>query len=211
LNVVRDCVGDSEKGRLGVNAGGPSGGKKKVVLATTDTDSLAASGSASANANDADRDDALVITLPKERSLTFDLEGGGGSSLALAIEEAYIFSSRALLRLLEEQYNLTAHLKSLSSFFLLEHGDFFIQFMDVAEEELRKDVKDVSVSRVQGLLQLAIQTSTLAADPNRDDLTCSLASHNLIQHLHLIQVFRTETMISAPYKYLIYLTNANIQ
>jgi Gamma tubulin complex component C-terminal len=191
LNVVRDCVGDSEKGRLGVTSGsGPSGGKKKVILATTDADSLTAS--ASTSTNEVDRDDALVITLPKERPLRFDLEGGGGSSLALAIEEAYIFSSRALLRLLEEQYNLTAHLKSLSSFFLLEHGDFFIQFMDVAEEELRKDVKDVSVSRVQGLLQLAIQTSTLASDPNRDDLTCSLASHNLIQHLHLIQVFRID-------------------
>lgn len=62
------------------------------------------------------------------------------------------------------------------------------QFMDSAEEELRKDVKEVSLQRIQALLQLAVQTSTLASDPHREDLTCSLASHNLIQHLHLIQV-----------------------
>lgn len=62
------------------------------------------------------------------------------------------------------------------------------QFMDSADEELRKDVKEVSLQRIQALLQLAVQTSTLASDPHREDLTCSLASHNLIQHLHLIQV-----------------------
>jgi hypothetical protein len=48
-------------------------------------------------------------------------------------------------------------------------------------------VRDVGLVRIQGLLQLAIQTSTLAADPFREEFTCSLESHNLIQHLHLIQ------------------------
>ena len=62
-----------------------------------------------------------------------------------------------------------------------------MQFMDIAEDELRKEAKDVSLPRVQGLLQQATQTSTLGTDPHRGDLTCSLASHNLIQHLHLIQ------------------------
>jgi hypothetical protein len=38
-----------------------------------------------------------------------------------------------------------------------ENGDFFIQFMDAAEEELRRDVKEVSLPRIQGLLQLALQ------------------------------------------------------
>lgn len=125
--------------------------------------------------------------------MKFDLEGSGRSSLARAIEDAYQFSSRALLRfvrvcgsclahlswqtfllrsfvclfcltfdsyplhaqltlplthirththtlplslflcpphapsLLEEQYSLSSHLRSLRRFFLLEHGDFFIQ------------------------------------------------------------------------------------
>lgn len=59
--------------------------------------------------------------------------------------------------------------------------------MDTAEEELRREAKDVALPRIQGLLQLAVQTSTLALDPHREDLSCALATHNLIQHLHLIQ------------------------
>ncbi len=86
------------------------------------------------------------------------------------------------------QTGLHSHLSSLSRFFLLEHGDFFIQFMDTAEEELRREVKDIPISRVKALLTMAVQSSTLATDPHREELTCSLASHNLIQHLHLIQM-----------------------
>jgi hypothetical protein len=36
-------------------------------------------------------------------------------------------SREGLLRLLESGYGLSSHLSSLRRFFLLEHGDFFIQ------------------------------------------------------------------------------------
>jgi gamma-tubulin complex component 2 len=121
----------------------------------------------------------------KKRELRYDLDGS--SSLVHAVEEAYQFSSNTLLKILEEKYHLYSHLKSLRRFFLLEHGDFFVQFMDTAASELGKEAKDVPLSRIRSLLQLAVHTSTLASDPNREELSCSLASHNLIQHLHLIQ------------------------
>jgi hypothetical protein len=87
-----------------------------------------------------DGDAALIIKLPEERKLSLESDGNdsgtgtGTHSLAHAVEEAYAFSSRALLRLLEQQYGLSGHLRSLRRFFLLEHGDFFIQFMDIADE-----------------------------------------------------------------------------
>lgn len=109
------------------------------------------------------------------------------NALCSEVDAAYHFSSRALLRQLERDHGLASHLSSLRKFFLLENGDFFIQFMDTAEEELSRHVREISVTRTQALLQTAIQTSTLATDAHRDDLTCSFASHNLIQHLHLIQ------------------------
>ena len=121
----------------------------------------------------------------KKRELSYDLDGS--SSLVTAVEEAYQFSSNTLLRILEEKYHLYSHLKSLRRFFLLEHGDFFVQFMDTAATELGKESKDVPLSRIRSLLQLAVHSSTLATDPNKEELSCSLASHNLIQHLHLIQ------------------------
>jgi len=108
------------------------------------------------------------------------------ASMETIVENAYNYSSRTLLQVLWGS-GLDSHLSSLRKFFLLENGDFFIQFMDSCEEELRRDAKEVVLPRVQTLLQLAVQTSTLSNDPNREDLTCTLASHNLIQHLHLIQ------------------------
>jgi len=57
---------------------------------------------------------------------------------------------------------------------LLEHGDLFSQFIDTAEDKLRKEVREVS------LLQLAVQTST------RSQRGPELLA-GLIQHLNLIQ------------------------
>lgn len=119
------------------------------------------------------------------------LRVGDHSQLAAVfqtIESAYQLSSQLLLQLLMKGFSLQTHFESLGKFFLLEHGDFFIQFMDIAELDLRKEVKEIPIHRLHNLLSLAIQTSTLATDLHRENLSCSLASHNLIQHLHLIQV-----------------------
>ena len=43
------------------------------------------------------------------------------------IESNALYPSMPSSSLLEEQYNLSTHLRSLRRFFLLEHGDFFIQ------------------------------------------------------------------------------------
>lgn len=126
-----------------------------------------------------------LVDFLKEKELKFNPEGE--NSLPNVIEEAYLFSSRALLRLLEQRHGLSIHLLSLRRYFFLEHGDFFTQFMDTAEMELKLEVKDISINRIQNLLNVAISTSSLKDDPHRDDLTCNLATHNLIQHLHLIQ------------------------
>jgi len=140
--------------------------------------------------------DKLLDEYPLSFNLSTYSTGGGSSfhktahintTILQSVDAAHEFSSRALLRLLEEKYSLSQHLRSLRRFFLLEHGDFFVQFMDTAEDELRRDVAEVSVSRIQSLLTQALHTSTLHDDPYKDLLTCSMAPHNLIQHLHLIQ------------------------
>lgn len=122
---------------------------------------------------------STVITASHSREYT---------TLFTHINRAYSTASALLLQLLQQEYSLSSHFVSLHHFFLLEHGDFFIQFMDIAEEELSKDVQDISLLHLQQLLMLSVQTSTLSNDEHKEDLFCSLASHNLIQHLHLIQV-----------------------
>jgi hypothetical protein len=117
------------------------------------------------------------------------------NSLYQMIESAYQISSQMLLQLLMKGFSLQSHFETLGRFFLLEHGDFFIQFMDIAELDLRKEVTELPVHRLQHLLSLAIQTSTLANDPHREKVSCLLAKHNLIQHLHMIQVIFFELFI----------------
>lgn len=73
-------------------------------------------------------------------------------SLSRALENCHRANSRALLQLLEGRYHLSSHLRSLRRFFLLEHGDFFLQLMDAAKEELSKDVNEIRLSLVQVLL-----------------------------------------------------------
>ncbi|CAM9119980.1 unnamed protein product [Ectocarpus fasciculatus] len=123
--------------------------------------------------------------LPAKQVLTLDIDGG--NSLLRVIEEAHLCSSRLLLSILLDKHHLISHLTSLRRFMLLEYGDFFVQFMDIAETELRQEAQLLAVGRVQLLLQSAVQTSSLASDPHRDDFECTLASLNLIQHLHKIQ------------------------
>jgi gamma-tubulin complex component 2 len=164
LNVIRDCC-PGLAFRPVESTGDSSGHRETAVVFPTGDDTSA----------------SLI-----KRDLSYDMDGS--TTLIDAIEEAYDFSSETLLRLCENKYNLYSHLKSLRRFFLLEHGDFFVQFMDTAEEELRREAKDVALPRIQGLLHLAVHTSTLSTDPNKDELSCTLAAHNLIQHLHLIQM-----------------------
>lgn len=130
-------------------------------------------------------DDLLSVAGDSNSNSVFGVESR--AVMYRAIESAHKFSSRALLRLLEDVYGLSSHLRSLRRYFLLENGDFFVQFMDTAEEELRRDTKDVAISRIRSLLQQAVVTSTLSSDPHKEELTCNLAQHNLIQQIFLIQ------------------------
>ena len=123
--------------------------------------------------------------LPPRQSLSLDPDGG--SDPLNLIEEAHRCSSRLLLQTLLDKHSLISHLTSLRRFMLLEYGDFFVQFMDLAGAELRQEAQLLTVSRVQLLLQGAVHSSSLATDPHRDDFECTLASLNLIQHLHKIQ------------------------
>lgn len=60
--------------------------------------------------------------------------------------------------------------RSIKHYFLMDKGDFFVHFMDLTEEELKKPVDDIIPSRLEALLELALRTSTANTDPFKDDL-----------------------------------------
>eukprot|EP00614_Pseudopedinella_elastica_P033734 CAMPEP_0172622440 /NCGR_PEP_ID=MMETSP1068-20121228/120485_1 /TAXON_ID=35684 /ORGANISM="Pseudopedinella elastica, Strain CCMP716" /LENGTH=376 /DNA_ID=CAMNT_0013430603 /DNA_START=8 /DNA_END=1138 /DNA_ORIENTATION=- len=75
----------------------------------------------------------------------------------------------------------------MKHYFLMDQADLYVNFMDLAEEELRKEMRLVSKARVEALLQVAVQASVSGgSDPFRDDVSCAFAPYSMIQHLDAI-------------------------
>lgn len=58
----------------------------------------------------------------------------------------------------------------------MDKGDFFVHFMDLTEEELKKQVDDIIPPRLEALLELALRMSTANTDPFKDDLKVERSS-----------------------------------
>lgn len=102
------------------------------------------------------------------------------------IDKAHAFASRMLLDLFVRENDLQNRLISLKHYFLMDQGDFFVDFMNIAEEELKLRADKLSLPRLESLLHLSLQTSTCSSDPYKDDLQCFLSPHNLISHMETI-------------------------
>uniref|UniRef100_A0ABM5FCF2 Gamma-tubulin complex component n=1 Tax=Pogona vitticeps TaxID=103695 RepID=A0ABM5FCF2_9SAUR len=107
------------------------------------------------------------------------------------IEKAYNYASKVLLDFLLEEKELVAHLRSIKHYFLMDQGDFYVHFMDLTEEELKKPVDDIIPTRLEALLELALRMSTANTDPFKDDLKIDLMPHDLITQL--LRVLAIET------------------
>lgn len=90
------------------------------------------------------------------------------------ITDAYTFASKALLELIMDDHDLMGHLLSVKRYFLLQQGDFIVQFMDACEGELTNNVDDVIPMRLENLLELTLRLSSAKHDKYQDDLFTTL-------------------------------------
>merc|ERR1719183_3155674 len=70
----------------------------------------------------------------------------------------------------------------MRSFFFLAKADWFGQLMDSAVDELEQKFEtaaDVPLTRLEGLLDLAVRGSSVASDPYRDDISCIMHSFKI--------------------------------
>eukprot|EP00516_Mucochytrium_quahogii_P003975 CAMPEP_0203759020 /NCGR_PEP_ID=MMETSP0098-20131031/11951_1 /ASSEMBLY_ACC=CAM_ASM_000208 /TAXON_ID=96639 /ORGANISM=" , Strain NY0313808BC1" /LENGTH=1021 /DNA_ID=CAMNT_0050651747 /DNA_START=232 /DNA_END=3294 /DNA_ORIENTATION=+ len=104
------------------------------------------------------------------------------------VTRAHDYASRTLLSLLLEEEQLVARLRSLKHYFLLDQGDFFVHFMDIAHGELQKPVEEIAVTRLQSLLEMCLRVRDVN-DPFQEDLACELVPYTLIQHVEAIHDF----------------------
>lgn len=128
------------------------------------------------------------VTCPDAKEIIYTLKE---RAYVEQIEKAYSYASKVLLDFLMEEKELVAHLRSIKHYFLMDQGDFFVHFMDLTEEELKKTVEDIIPTRLEALLELALRMSTANTDPFKDDLKIELMPHDLITQL--LRVLAIET------------------
>ncbi|XP_018606329.1 gamma-tubulin complex component 2 [Scleropages formosus] len=128
------------------------------------------------------------VTCPDAKEVLYTLKE---RAYVEQIEKAYNYASKVLLDFLMEEKELVTRLRSIKHYFLMDKGDFFVHFMDLTEEELKKPVDDIIPPRLEALLELALRMSTANTDPFKDDLKIDLMPHDVITQL--LRVLAIET------------------
>ena len=117
------------------------------------------------------------------------------------IDNAYNHASKQLLNLIIRENDLIGHLHSIKHYFLLDQGDLFVHFMDIAEDELQKPISLIPMSRLESLMELALRTSVVNSDPYKDNIRVILEPYNLkifLRHVISVQPEQLEHGISPP-------------
>ncbi|XWS57244.1 hypothetical protein CRYUN_Cryun09bG0157700 [Craigia yunnanensis] len=128
------------------------------------------------------RECGYTVQLPvseNSKLMTF----GSNHQYLECVKAAYEFASGELLSLIKEKYDLIGKLRSIKHYLLLDQGDFLVPFMDIAREELLKKHDEISVEKLQSLLDLALRTTAAAADPCHEDLTCCVERSSVLKGL----------------------------
>ncbi|RVE59987.1 hypothetical protein OJAV_G00193930 [Oryzias javanicus] len=128
------------------------------------------------------------VTCPDAKEVLYTLKE---RAYVEQIEKAYNYASKVLLDFLMEEKELVSRLRSIKHYFLMDKGDFFVHFMDLTEEELKKPVDDIVPPRLEALLELALRMSTANTDPFKDDLKIDLMPNDVITQL--LRVLAIET------------------
>ncbi|KAL0340821.1 UNVERIFIED_CONTAM: Gamma-tubulin complex component 2 [Sesamum radiatum] len=112
------------------------------------------------------------------------------------IKAAYDFASGELLNLIKDKYDLMGKLRSIKHYLLLDQGDFLVHFMDIAREELMKKPDEISVEKLQSLLDLALRSTAAVADPYHEDLTCYVERMTLLKRLSTLKDLQISQIVS---------------
>lgn len=107
------------------------------------------------------------------------------------VAAAHTFASTTLLQLLVEDRDLIGHLKSVKKYFLIEQGDFIVQFLDLCDSELSQPVDCVEPARLESLLELSTRTSAANSDQYKDNLRVALLPYDLSFQMGKIQALNT--------------------
>lgn len=100
------------------------------------------------------------------------------------IEEAYKYASEILLDLILNKYHLIERFQTLKHYFLIDKGDYIVQFFDSAEDELTKRARDIDENKIQSLLDVSLALTS--DDQYKDDVRIKMFHYDLISMLERV-------------------------
>jgi len=115
------------------------------------------------------------------------------AELSRCVDREYEIASKTFLNIFMRDYRTLDVLAFMKRYFLLDQGDFFVHFLDMAEEELLQEMGDVSRGRVQNWMALSIQMSG-GAEPSNGSSSNEISSVGIVSSL--TGAFATESLIS---------------
>ncbi len=99
------------------------------------------------------------------------------------VDQTFEAANAALLDIMLGSERLVAILKSMKKYFFMEHGDYFLHFLDLAESEMAKSGKHISADKLSNFLEIAIKTSSAANDEFSDRVSCLLTPYTTFEVL----------------------------
>lgn len=110
--------------------------------------------------------------------------------LRLAIDSAYKWANTELTNIIFNREGLISRLNSLKHYFFLDTGDLFLQLMDLADLEFRKNCRNASLSRLQNFLDIALRSSMVNTDPFKESVSCSLSRFSTFEIFQAFQNYK---------------------
>ncbi|KAG0044239.1 hypothetical protein BGZ83_010512 [Gryganskiella cystojenkinii] len=108
-----------------------------------------------------------------------------GINLSDTIEVAYQSANKKLLDLLLEEKQLLGRLRSMKRYFFLDQSDYFTHFLDLASVELKRPMREVSLTKLQSLMDLVLRnpSSVTVNDAFKEDLKVDMSHLSLVDQL----------------------------
>lgn len=67
-----------------------------------------------------------------------------------------------------------------------------VHFMDIAEDEIQKNYKDIRLNKLESLLEISLRITSANSDPFKDDLRVKLFTNDLKTMLLKVQSYETQ-------------------
>lgn len=113
--------------------------------------------------------------------------------LGQCIHDAYNFAAKTLLEMLMNRERIMTRFQSIGRYMLLQCGDWFTYFIDMAQEILMKNAIDIKKTKLDRLLELSMRTSNSSKnDPFKDDVCCDIKNKNLNKMILLLHDLRND-------------------